>query len=147
MPVVPGGDALVAVRPDEDAGRLGVAPPDEDLLGDPPHEFSNLQTQAVTPLMTIVEEASQLPTVLVKPQEVGVMFDPGNPVSSLEHLSILSPASNTQDNCLLQHASVLSPHQAQSVLSTQHVQSVLSPQHVQSVLSPHQAHSIIAPGV
>ena len=34
MPVVPGGDALVAVRPDEDAGRLGVAPPDEDLLGE-----------------------------------------------------------------------------------------------------------------
>merc|ERR1711874_189006 len=93
-------------------------------------EFSNMQTQAVTPLMTIVEEASQLPTVLVKPQEVGVMFDPGNPVSSLEHLSILSPASNTQDNCLLQHASVLSPHQAQSVLSPQHVQSnPLSPQY------------------
>jgi len=117
-------------------------------------EFSNLQTQAVTPLMTIVEEASQLPTVLVKPQEVGVMFDPGNPVSSLEHLSILSPASNTQDNCLLQHASVLSPHQAQSVLSPQHVQSVLSPQHaqsvlspqhVQSVLSPHQAQSVLSP--
>merc|ERR1719195_1546163 len=104
-------------------------------------EFSNLQTQAVSPLMTIVEEASQLPTVLVKPQEVGVMFDPGNPVSSLEHLSILSPASNTQDNCLLQHASVLSPHQTQSVLSPQHVQSVLSPQHVPSVLSPQHVQS------
>merc|ERR1711978_839767 len=95
--------------------------------------------------MTIVEEASQLPTVLVKPQEVGVMFDPGNPVSSLEHLSILSPASNTQDNCLLQHASVLSPHQAQSVLSPQHVQSVLSPQHAQSVLSPQHVPSVLSP--
>jgi len=108
-------------------------------------EFSNLQTQAVTPLMTIVEEASQLPTVLVKPQEVGVMFDPGNPVSSLEHLSILSPASNTQDNCLLQHASVLSPHQAQSVLSPQHVQSVLSPHQAQSVLSPQHVPSVLSP--
>ena len=36
-----------------------------DLNPTPIIEFSNLQTQAVTPLMTIVEEASQLPTVLV----------------------------------------------------------------------------------